>query len=411
MASKVDNKPKAPNEDALWTKGYLTFVFLNLFNFMGFYMLLSTLSVYLSQNGCSGSEIGLIVGSFVVASIATRLLSVPLAKHFGAVRVVRGGLIVLSIGTLFFFLIKAMPSYMAARILEGAGFGVTSTLILSMVAQIIPPKRMAEGLGYIGLGNTVSMAIGPLLGLFLANEFGFEFMFTVMAGFGMLSAAITLLIPNKNLFAYQEAKKPEAPRRWHLDWRPIAPAALAIFYGVAVSSVTTYMAVYASNEHLPSAALFFLTSTIGTLFSRVFSGKLYDRHGHMAVIPLAAATLIISFLLLVKAATGGSHFAYFLASILYGLGIGATFPSIQTLTLSSVPSAKRTISAVTFYVCFDLGSGSGSFILGSVAQIFGDYTYVFLAAAISMGLYILFYSYFFVWPKKRHAFEEAAKRP
>jgi MFS family permease len=301
---------------------------------------------------------------------------------------------------------------MTARILQGAGFGVTSTLVLSMAATIIPSRRMAEGLGYIGLGTTVAMAAGPLLGLFLANRFGYEVMFVAMSSFVMLAAVVTLAIPNIELFEHHKVEKPSGFHGIHLDKRPLPAAALAIFYGVAISSVTSYMAIYASQKHLPSAAMFFVTSTIGTLISRVFAGKLYDRHGHMAVIPLAAVILCSSFLLIVKSSGAGvSHAVFFISSILYGLGVGSVFPSIQTLTLSSTPPAKRTSSSVTFYVCFDLGSGVGSFMLGFVAEGYRDYKYVYLAAALSMVVFFLCYAFFFIWPKRRRAIEEAARRP
>ncbi|MDR2354276.1 MAG: MFS transporter [Deltaproteobacteria bacterium] len=408
MKTKPPSPPLIP---PLWTKAYTTFVFLNFFNFMGFYMLLSTLSLYLKGNSCSDTEIGIIIGSFTISSILSRILSIPLAKSFGAVRVVRTGLIVFAIGTLFFFLIKAIPSYLAARILEGAGFGVTSTLLISMVAQIIPPKRMAEGLGFMGLGTTVSMAIGPLFGLFVANEFGFECMFSIMTMFTMISAAVTLMLPKINLFTSHAIQKPKGFHGLHLDLRPLPPSSLAFFYGIAICSVTAYMAVFTANKHLPSAAIFFVTSTIGTMISRIFAGKLYDRHGHFVVIPPAAILLGSAFLLIVHSPLDRSHFIFFLSSIFYGLGIGALFPAIQTLTLTSMPPEKRTSAAVVFYVFYDLGNGLGTVILGFLAGLFGDYAYTYIASSISLAILFLTYAFFFLWPKRRQAFEARAKLP
>ncbi|MDR2349339.1 MAG: MFS transporter [Deltaproteobacteria bacterium] len=386
------------NENVLWSRLFVTLLFVNFTNFMGFFMLLPTLSLYLTAEGCPETEIGLVIGSFTVFSIVFRLLSTKVAKRFGAVRAVRFGLLTSAVGTLFFFLIHSTGSYVAARLLQGAGFGVTSTMIVTIASEIIPPSRMAEGLGYLGLGSTAAMALGPLVGIFAAEKAGFGFMFSAVSFFGLTAAAITLTIPGiKVFFPVPATPKTE---RFRLDRRPFPAAALAVFYGIAISSVSAFLAVYAENAKLPGAAAFFLVSTTGTLVARLLTGKIYDRKGDRAVIPPATLLLFVSFALLLGARPV-HPFAYYAAAVIYGFAIGSLFPSIQSLAIGSVPHSGRSVSVTTFFVCYDFGTGSGAMILGFLAGWFGGYRVVFFGAEVCVALIVLTYGFFYLLPGQR----------
>ncbi|MDR2406468.1 MAG: MFS transporter [Deltaproteobacteria bacterium] len=387
------------HESSLWSRTFVTMLFINFLNFLGFYMLLPTLSLYLTMEGCPAKEIGLVIGSFTLSSIACRLLSIVLAKRFGGVKVVRAGLLVIATGTLFFFMFHHTLSYVTARLLQGAGFGVTSTLIISMASEIIPPSHLAEGLGYMGLGNTLAMALGPLLGMFISHIWGFTVMFLSMSAASLIASSVTLLLPNIKLFYLPKhiTKKPES---FHLDKRPFPAASLGMLYGVAISAVTAYMAIYAQEAKLPSAASFFLVSTAGTLVARLTTGKIYDHKGDRAILPAAIFILFCGYLLILHAKTG-EHLAYYLGAVVYGYGIGAVFPAIQTLTISSVPHSKRSLGVSTFFVLYDLGTGVGTVLLGLLAGHFHGYRVVFDASTFCIIFIFLGYGFFYLVPSHR----------
>ena len=83
------------------------------------------------------------------------------------------------------------------------------------------------------------------------------------------------------------------------------------------------------------------------------------------------------------------------ASIFYGLGFGSIFPAVQALTLSSVPTERRTAASAVFFICFDLGIGLGTLFLGFLAGHFGTYRVVYLATPFLMaGMVVLFFALF-----------------
>jgi MFS family permease len=396
-----DEKPR------LWTGSFVTFLFINLCIFMGFNMLLPTLTIYLEDKGLVEREIGIVYGSFTVSAIFMRLFCSPLSARFGSLWVARFGLFVCSFGTLFYFLYNGIASYLFARLMQGAGFGLTSTLLVSLASQSIPHSRLAEGLGYLGLGATVSLALGPYAGIFVAEEWSFEFMFVSVSVCYLLATMVSFILPKSFLkkppkIAY-DSLHPKPPK---LETKAIPPSALMAIYGMAVSSIVAYLAIYAKEASLPSAAVFFMVSTIGTVISRLYAGRIYDHYGHKYVIPPAIVLMILAVIAIIS---NPSPPLMYSASVLYGLGAGAIFPSLQTLALTSVSLDRRTVASAYFFVAFDLGIGLGAVCMGVVAGFFHTYRVVFLGAILFLA--VLFVVYFLLYrknaPKARESVTDA----
>jgi predicted MFS family arabinose efflux permease len=266
--------------------------------------------------------------------------------------------------------------------------------MVSMAAQVIPPQRLGEGLGYLGLGATVALAIGPLVGLDLSQAFGYKILFTSVAMCSVIAGLISLILPFIRL---SSDLTPDPPGlRSFIETRALGPSSLIFIIGASTCAVSAYLAIYCQELKLTNAAVFFVVSTIGTLSARVTSGRIYDRFGPMAVIPPATVILMMSILVLVL-------FPYRLpmtvAAIFYGLGFGSVFPAVQALTLSSAPSERRTAASAVFFICFDLGIGLGTLFLGLLAGHFGTFKVVYIASPIF--LVFLFIAFFIMFGHKK----------
>ncbi|MDR1035921.1 MAG: MFS transporter [Deltaproteobacteria bacterium] len=389
----IPHDPGYAASGTLWTGAFVTFLAVYFFTFTCFYMQFSTLAPYLASEGLSETLAGFVIGSFTVTSIASRLLSAPLAVRVGALRTARVGLAVIGFGIIFFFVRPEAGFFAAARLLMGAGFGLVSTLLVSLVVKIIPHERLGEGLGYMGLGSTVAMAAGPLAGLEISRFLGYRDMFLAMDLMVAVSLLVTLRLP-RFLEARETAPPPPAPGspggRRRFDQRPVWPGSLALFYGAGVTAVTVYLAVYCEHLRLPSAADFFVVSTIGTAAARFTTGKIYDRKGPNYVIPPAALVLAAS-LAGILMARGPS--LLFLSALGYGAAAGAIFPALQSLTISSVEDSRRTVAAATFFVFYDLGFGVGVVALGYLADRFDSYSAAFVGSLCFIAALLVGYPF------------------
>jgi predicted MFS family arabinose efflux permease len=378
------------SQSRLWTPTFMTFLAINFCIFLGFDMLLPTLSLYLSYQGCPEHEIGLIFASFAISSVTSRLLAARLSRAFGATAVVRRGLGICFVGTFMFFVLPHPAFYALGRLMHGAGFGLTSTLIVSMAAQVIPSRRLGEGLGYLGLGATVALAVGPLLGIWVSEAFGYKAMFTSIALCYIAAAAISLTLPKLRLAS--DAREDSLGLRSFLEFRVFPPASLIMIYGAAACSVTGYLALYCQEIGLSTAAGFFVVSTVGTLAARLTAGRVFDRYGHRFVIPPGAALIILALSAILLCPRPAILYA---AAVVYGLGMGTLFPSVQALALSSVSADRRTVASAIFSNAFDLGIGGGAVFLGFLAGLAGTVSVIYLAAIafvlLMASLYFFFY--------------------
>ena len=158
---------KAP----LWTRRFFAIIIANGLLFASFHSLLPTLPLYVASLGASGAEIGLISGIFGVSAIFIRFFTDDFVKLFGKKKCLYFGLFFSLVSTIAYALFTSVHMLIAARIVQGLGFGLGTTFAAALAVDIIPSSRRGEGVGYFGLGNTISMGIAPALGVMLLTDF------------------------------------------------------------------------------------------------------------------------------------------------------------------------------------------------------------------------------------------------
>lgn len=380
----------------LMSGNFLKFLLINLFIFLGFDILLPTLTLYLESFGATEAEIGRIYSVFVVSAIFMRMFSGRLAAGRSALTLVRLGLAVCGLAVIFYYWSTNTYLAMGVRLLQGAGLGLATTLLTALASQVIPPTRMGEGMGYLGLGTTLALALGPFFGVWLMNEFGFLTLFIVATAFYALSVGGISVLPPVKLAAPPEGAA--RPPLVLVSKRVIAPSLMVFMIGLALTSTVIYLALYCKEIGLPYAGHFFVFSTAGILVSRLSAGRIHDRIGPSYVIIPASILLALTMLLLAKADSRGMIFT---AAILYGLSTGALFPSIQALAMSAVAISRRTEATASFFNAFDIGIGIGSVLLGYLAAWAGTYISVYWAAtAISILLPLYYIAAYILFPGK-----------
>ncbi|MDR0356454.1 MAG: MFS transporter [Deltaproteobacteria bacterium] len=380
----------------LWTRGFRAFIFLNVFIFLGFDVLLPTLTVYLEEHGHSRDAIGRIFSFFTVAAIIMRMLAPKLVLKYKPFALVRLGLLIAGLAVTSYYFAHSAVSASLARFFHGLGFGLTSTLLMALAAGIVPPGKMAQGMGFLGLGTILTLAVGPSFGIWLRDSFGYLVMFLAVAGFYLCALFWTMRMPDLDLPAPPE-NKPK-PKLVFISRLVLAPSFLMFSTGVSISAVAIYLALYFKEIDLPYSGLFFGLATIGIVISRVFSGQLQDRCGHRVVIFPAICSMTLAVTLIPHIQGRG---LLLLAAVLWGISTGAIFPSVQALAFSSVQPHQRTSVASSLFNAFDVGMGIGSVALGFIAEHFETYRAAFRGATVNCVIFLCFYlaAFFFRRPR------------
>ncbi|WP_299632032.1 MFS transporter [Virgibacillus salarius] len=378
----------------IWTRDFILICLANFFIFLGFQMTLPTLPLFVKELGGSDQLIGIIVGIFTFSALLMR----PYAGHALESRGRRFvymfglGVFVLSVGSFAF--VTSIAFLFMMRIVQGIGWGFSTTATGTIATDLIPPKRRGEGMGYFGLSGNIALAFGPSLGLTLVDVITFPQLFLICASGGLIAFILSSTIRYKKVD--QSEHKTVAVKFDIFEKTAIQPSMLLFFITFTFGGIATFLPLHAAEKSVAGIESYFLVYAIFLMISRTFAGKVYDRKGHLYVF-LPGTVLIFGAMLLLAWLPNTA--VMLIAAGMYGLGFGSVQPALQAWAVENAPGNRKGMANATFFSFFDLGIGLGAIIFGQIAFVF-NYSFIYVTAAGSVSLSIILYIYL-VWKAAR----------
>jgi predicted MFS family arabinose efflux permease len=378
----------------LWSRPFIFIMFANAIMFMAFEMLLPTLPLFVSHIGGNVSLIGIVTGIFMFSAILIRPFTAALAARMNKKYLLLIGVAICAVMTGAYYLAPNIGTILVFRVLHGLGFGLATTFFATIVTENIPMNRMGEGMGYFGVGETVAISMGPLMGTSIQLKFGYEGVF--LGGMTIILLALLLIV-----FVSRKPQKVHCDNPSHvpvklLEKKVLFPSLLTMLVGVAAGSIMSFVALYALEKSISTVAWFFFVVAVASFTVRLVSGRLFDRHGP-GVVLIPSALLMMAGLWVLTIA--GTNMVFLIAAALYGCGFGAIFPCLQTWCVNLVEEHEREHAMASFFNFFDLGIGGGAMILGIIASVF-SYQVLYDIAIVVVGLSLVLYLAYAT--KKRH---------
>ncbi|SET35396.1 MFS transporter [Paenibacillus sp. NFR01] len=376
-------------EERLWTKSFILLTFCNLMLFTGLQMTLSTLPAYAKDHfGASPLQISLVTSLFALSAIVSRLFAGKAMERGGRNLLIYGGLVTTVAAIAGYAFAGSMLAFLLLRMLFGIGFGMASTAFPTMASDIIPLRRMGEGMGYFGLSTSLAMSAGPLMGLSLLDGPGFGSLL-LAAGIALaLIVPLSLRLTSRKPVGARTALRHEDPEPQETGGilRKLAlPSLLNFLMSLSYGGLLGFMALFGQEAHLSHVALFFLFNAAAVVIVRPLSGRIYDRYGPAAIIA-PGSLFIIGGLVLLSFATSSA--GLFPAALCYGIGFGSMQPALQTWMIQSVAPRQRGTATGLFFNSLDLGVAIGTMILGAIAQQTG-YAGMYRLSALAPLLLLL----------------------
>lgn len=192
-ASKNDDSRGGSPREQLWSTTFVLVVVSTLCCFMVGQGLNSSTSVYVALYGGTAAYAGVLAAVFSGAAAVVRLLSGPLIDGRGRRIVMLFGFAVLIVGTVGPLFTHDVAPFVVFRILQGAGFSAVTTASATAAADALPASRMGEGIGYYGLGQALSMSVGPALALALVSTDPPENLFIGVTAIAVVGLALIFL--------------------------------------------------------------------------------------------------------------------------------------------------------------------------------------------------------------------------
>jgi len=385
------------NEVSLWTKEFIGITISNLFLFLSFQMLIPTLPVYVEESGGDELAIGLVIGIFTISALLTRPFAGKGLDTVGRKKILVIGMIIFVLSVAGYYWFATVFLILVVRFIHGIGWGMATTTLGTMISDIIPAARRGEGMGYYGLSSTLAMALAPMVGIWVMNEFGFGILFLTATIFGHLSIILFLCVPYQEPQMKQEKVAQFSLWKGLVEPKALFPSLLVLLLGVTYGGIVSFITLFGADVGIRNVGWFFLFNALMVMIVRPVAGKLFDRKGHKWVLYPGAFFSIIGLILLSYTTTVSTLIA---ASVFYGIGFGAIQPSLQAWTINRVSPQRRGTANGTFFSGFDLGIGAGAMLLGIIAR-YTSYAMMYRISVVLMVIYLVIYSYHVVQEENR----------
>jgi len=376
--------PSEKGTEKIWSRDFILICLSNFFVFLGFQMTLPTIPLFVESLGGNDQLIGVVVGIFTFSALLIRPYAGHALESKGRrfIYLVGLGIFVLSTGA--FGIAGGLVFLFILRIIQGLGWGLSTTASGTIATDLIPPKRRGEGMGYYGLSGNLALAMGPTLGLTLVGYLSFTELFLICGVLG----AVAIALSSRIRFKPVEPVTISTHKKLDLyEKTALPPSILLLFITVTFGGTASFLPLYTAKKGIEGIEWYFLLYAIALLISRTFAGKLYDQKGHRFVFP--AGSIMIMGAMILLAWVPNSTILY-LAAIIYGLGFGTVQPALQAWSVQNSPISRRGMANATFFSFFDLGVGLGAILFGQIA-FWLDYHSIYIASAISVFIAILLY--------------------
>ncbi|UOQ95389.1 MFS transporter [Halobacillus shinanisalinarum] len=376
----------------IWTKSFLSISLIHFIVFITFYTLLTTLPIYVMENlGGSGAQGGLLVTMMLVAAIVVRPFSGKLLENIGKKRALYFSVILFAATTFLYMWITQYEALLALRFFHGLSFGVLTTATGAIAADVIPPERRGEGLGYFAMAMNLAVVVGPFIGLTLLQFTSFYMLFFTLSISMVIGVICSYMVHVPN-----QLEQSPLPARNKLsihdlfEVKAIPIALISSLVAFAYSGIISFISVYANSLGLAAASsYFFLVFAFVMILSRPYLGRTFDVKGpNFVILPC----LLIFAIGLVSLSFIQSAWGLLVSAGLIGLGYGSLLPSFQTMAIQATSDHRSGHATATFFTLYDTGIAIGSYVLGLLIAFASFSTlYIFCAVIVMIVFGLLFF--------------------
>ena len=359
--------------------------------FGSFNMVIPELPAFLTSLGGAAYK-GFIISLFTLTAMLSRPFSGKLADRIGRIPVMIAGAAVCFICSLMYPLLTTVAGFLLLRLIHGFSTGFTPTGQTAYLSDIIPAAKRGEAMGLLGTAGTLGMAGGPAVGGLVANNFGLHAMFYCSSAFALLSIVIVTGIKetlrerhpvNPSLFKINKEDLFEP--------RVITPCLVMALCAYAYGAVFTVIPDYGEFTGVRNKGLLFTYLTVASLFIRLVAGRASDIWGRKPVLKVSSLVIVCGMLMI---AIADSRLMLIAGVTIYGLGQGATSPTLLAWATDLSDTNNRGRGIASLYIFMELGIGIGAFASGFIyGNQSSNFFLTFIICSLLAGIAFLYLTF------------------
>jgi len=380
--------------------------------------------------GASLDEIAWVSTGYILASVIVIPLTGFLGELFGRKRYFVGSIITFTVSSFLCGASGSLGALIFWRIVQGIGGGALMTVSQAVLFESFPPEEAGMAMALFGLGVMVGPTIGPTLGGWLTDNYGWPWIFYINIPVGALAAfmiatyvhdpehqqrpksidyaGIALLVVSVGALQYvleHGQREDWFDSRFILSltvigivgsgvllWRELTTDHPAIDFRVlrhrqmwvgTVLGVVMGIGLYAMAFTLPvflqtnlrmtaeQTGIVLLPGAIATALSMAIVGRLTNRVDPRLLITAGALIFALAaWKLSLITGESGAH-DFFWPLILRGVGLGLMFVPLTTITLAELSTTELAQGTGLYNFFRQLG---GSFGIAGISTLVTRYT-------------------------------------
>jgi MFS family permease len=336
--------------------------------------------------------IGLAIAMFAGAAIIARPLLGRIADRYGRRVLLVGGAVLAGFAGIATSQVTEFWQLLALRGAMGIGEAAVFVGAATLIADLSPRDRRAEGASYFSVAVFGGIGVGPIIGEWLLGDTDYERAFIVAGMFALLAAIVALFAPARvePLDAIEEtiaSAESSSGRRRIIHPSAVMPGIVLATGVAAFSTFGAFLPEYSREVGMATSGGLFAVYALTSVLVRIFGATLPERLGPRRAVTIALGTLGIGLTTLAVVPTVA---ALWVASVLVGIGIAFNYPSLLALTVNRVSDSDRAWAISSFTMFFEVGSVFGGLFIGAFAQAVGKQTGFFGGVMCCLvGLYLL----------------------
>lgn len=343
--------------------GMPALVGMSLLGFTSFFLTLSSLPVYVVEQGVPEALAGLVTTVMLVATVACQVLVPTAVRRIGQPATLAVGLIALGAPTPLLLLRDDLWWLLLVSAVRGLGFAILTVLTPLVATQIAPPGSHGRAIGLYGLAVAVPnvFAVPAAVALTDAGHF------PVVA---ILGAVPVLAVPLVGRFPQPP---PRGERRAGAARLPVLSLAgvLALLLAMTLSGGGIFAIVPVQLSGSGAAVTWaLLLLGVTSALARWRAGSLADRAGPARLLPAVAVIGVVGLGVLAWGATGAGAWSGMLVALgaaVFGIAYGGVQNLTLLLSFEFAGPDRRAGASAAWNATYDAGTAVGALLIGAVA--------------------------------------------
>lgn len=193
------------------------------------------------------------ITAYLITMTSLLLVFGKVSEYTGRARLFTLGIVIFTGSSLACGLSSNLPELVFFRILQGAGAAMLFSISSALIFATTPPEERGRAMGYLGSTVAVGSILGPIVGGFVVDALGWEYIFFINIPIG-----IVLILAALRYLRLNEVRARKLGLDWHGSAAMILMFVSLIFAlgSIAADTVLTPVAIGAGVVFLAALVIF-----------------------------------------------------------------------------------------------------------------------------------------------------------